>query len=117
MFDVRSEPIGQRLEAVPTGGRSLHRDVAEGVLWLWRNPGLRILAACILVMNITGVGALALWALCAREHLGLTETQFGLLLTAGAVGGITGSWIYGRLETIVGHVALLRAGLVLESLT
>lgn len=98
-------------------GESLRSDVAAGLRWLWRHPGLRVLAACILVMNLTGVGVFAIWVLYATEHLGLTETQYGLFIAVGAVGSIAGTWTYGRLESRFGQVTLLRAGLVVEALT
>ncbi len=98
-------------------GESLRSDVAAGLRWLWHHPGLRVLATCILVMNLTGVGVFAIWVLYATEHLGLTETQYGLFIAVGAVGAIAGAWTYGRLETRFGQVTLLRAGLVVEALT
>ncbi|QFZ22617.1 MFS transporter [Saccharothrix syringae] len=96
---------------------TLIADVREGVRWLLGNPALRVLALCILVMNLTGVGAFALWVLYAEQRLGLTGFGFGLFIAAGAVGGVVGSGAYGFLERRFGHVLLLRAGLVLESLT
>jgi predicted MFS family arabinose efflux permease len=96
---------------------TLRRDVAEGVRWLWHHRALRMLAACILVMNLTGAGVFALWVLYATERLGLSTTGYGLFVAAGAVGGVAGSWVYGRLENWFGMVTLLRAGLVIETLT
>jgi len=87
---------------------TLRTDVAEGVQWLWHHRGLRMLAACVLVMNLTGAGVFALWVLYATERLGLSTTCHGLFVAAVAVG----SWVYGRLETWFGMVTLLRAGLV-----
>lgn len=109
-----------RVAAKPLVARepaTLLADVREGVRWLLGNPALRVLALCILVMNLTGVGAFAIWVLYAEQRLGLTGFGFGLFIAAGAVGGIAGSWCYGRLESRFGHVVLLRAGLVLEALT
>ncbi|HWM01357.1 MAG TPA: MFS transporter [Actinophytocola sp.] len=98
-------------------GTSLRAEVAEGLRWLWHHRGLRVLAACILVMNLAGVGVFALWVLYGTQRLGLTETGYGLFIAAGAVGAITGSWVYGRLEQWFGMVTLLRAGLVVEAAT
>ena len=98
-------------------GESLRADVAAGLRWLWRHPGLRLLTACILVMNLTSVGVFAVWVLYATEHLGLTETQYGLFISVSALGSIAGAWSYGRLEARFGHVTLLRGGLVVEALT
>jgi MFS family permease len=90
-------------------------EVREGVRWLWRHAGVRTLALSILVMNITFCAAFATWVLFAREQLGLSETQFGLLVSVGAVGGVLGMPTYHFLEPRVGSVTLLRAGLVIET--
>ncbi|MGW7682405.1 MFS transporter [Kribbella sp. NPDC054772] len=94
---------------------ALLHEVREGVRWLWQHPGVRTLALSILVMNITFCAAFATWVLFARERLGLTETQFGLLVSVGAVGGVLGMPAYHFLEPRVGSVTLLRAGLVIET--
>jgi MFS family permease len=95
----------------------LRTDVADGVRWLWRHPGLRVLVGCIFVMNLAGGGVFALWVLYGKHHLGLTDTQYGLFIATGALGCLTGAWTYGRLETRFGQATLLRAGLVVEGAT
>ncbi|TDW89893.1 putative MFS family arabinose efflux permease [Kribbella pratensis] len=97
-----------------SGAAVLH-EVREGVRWLWHHSGVRTLALSILVMNITFCAAFATWVLFAREQLGLSETQFGLLVSVGAVGGVLGMPTYHFLEPRVGSVTLLRAGLVIET--
>jgi MFS family permease len=94
---------------------ALWHEVHEGVRWLWQHSGVRTLALSILVMNITFCAAFATWVLFARERLGLSETQFGLLIAVGAVGGVLGMPTYHLLEPRVGSVTLLRAGLVIET--
>jgi len=94
---------------------ALWQEVHEGVRWLWQHSGVRTLALSILVMNITFCAAFATWVLFARERLGLSETQFGLLIAVGAVGGVLGMPTYHFLEPRVGSVTLLRAGLVIET--
>lgn len=92
-------------------------DVGHGLRWLWRHPGLRILAACIFVMNLAGVGTFAIWVLYGTEHLGLTERQYGWFVATGAAGAVAGAWAYTRLEKTFGNATLLRAGIVIEALT
>ena len=94
---------------------AIWQEVREGVRWLWHHSGVRTLALSILVMNITFCAAFATWVLFARERLGLTETQFGLLVSVGAVGGVLGMPTYHFLEPRLGSVTLLRAGLVIET--
>jgi Na+/melibiose symporter-like transporter len=102
----------------PAGPRTtLRAEVARGLAFVWGTPGLRVLCGCILVMNLAGVGAFAVWVLYAREHLGLSETGFGLFVAAGAVGGVLGSQVYGWLEVRLGRAFLLRWGLVVEAAT
>ncbi|MEV0796293.1 MFS transporter [Kribbella sp. NPDC050281] len=96
-------------------GTAIWAEVREGVRWLWQHAGVRTLACSILVMNITFCAAFATWVLYARERLGLTETQFGLLVSVGAIGGVLGMPVYHVLEPRVGSLTLLRAGLVIET--
>ncbi|TCO45983.1 putative MFS family arabinose efflux permease [Kribbella antiqua] len=100
---------------LPAARTAIWTDVREGVRWLWHHAGVRTLACSILVMNITFCAAFATWVLYARERLGLSETQFGLLVSVGAVGGVLGMPVYHLLEPRVGSLTLLRAGLVIET--
>jgi MFS family permease len=110
-------PARQSPPRNPIRATSIRADVRDGLRWLWRHPGLRILAICIFVMNLAGVGVFAIWVLYGTRHLGLTDTQYGLFIATGAVGAIAGAWTYDRLEKHVGQTTLLRAGLVVEALT
>ncbi|MFC9687194.1 MFS transporter [Kribbella sp. NPDC056951] len=100
---------------VESAGTALWTEVRAGVSWLWGHVGVRTLACSILVMNITFCAAFATWVLYARERLGLSDTQFGLLIAVGAVGGVVGMPVYHLLEPRVGSLTLLRAGLVIET--
>lgn len=93
----------------------LWADVREGVGWLWNHAGVRTLAWTILVMNITFTAGFATWVLFAKQRLGLSDTQFGLLISASAIGAIAGMPVYHLLEPRVGSLKLLRAGLVVET--
>lgn len=105
-------PAAAKSEQAPLWAQTTH-----GLAFVRRTPGLRTLCGCILVMNLTGVGAFAIWVLYAREHLELTETGFGLFIAASAVGGIVGSRVYGWLEPRVGRGWILRVGLPVEAAT
>ncbi len=102
----------------PPRPRTTHwHDVRAGVRWLWRHPGVRILAIGIFVMNLAGGGTFAIWVLYGTVHLGLTDTQYGWFIAAGAAGGIAGAWTYDRLEKHLGQTTLLRGGIIVEALT
>jgi MFS family permease len=107
-----------RLPGGPTTGtRHLRHEVAEGLRWLWSNAPVRTLAILITVFNVTFGAAFSVWVLYALERLGLSEVGFGLLMTAGALGGLVGTALYGTLERRFGYATLLRVGLVVECLT
>ncbi|WP_433013441.1 MFS transporter [Kribbella sp. CA-294648] len=108
--------VSAQLPAAQDAARTaLWADVREGVRWLWNHAGVRTLAWTILVMNITFMAGFATWVLFAKERLGLSETQFGLLISASAVGAIAGMPVYHLLEPRLGSLTLLRAGLVVET--
>ncbi len=99
----------------PLERTSLHQDIREGVVWLWRQHTVRLLAVVLAVMNVTFSAAFSVWVLLAQQRLGVTEVGFGLLLTASAVGGLTGAALAGRLNDRFGPGTLLRVGLLTET--
>ncbi|WP_214325401.1 MFS transporter [Nonomuraea sediminis] len=101
----------------PAERRSIRRDIAEGVRWLLAHRQLRTLAAVLCAMQVTFSAAFAAYVLYARQRLGLGPLGFGVLVTAGAFGGLFGTAAAARLESRFGPTALLRTGLVVECLT
>jgi predicted MFS family arabinose efflux permease len=106
---ARSEPRGKR--------SGLRADVAEGVRWLIEHPPMRTLALTILTFNVTYGAAWSVLVLYADERLGMDEVGFGLLTTAVAVGGVIGIAAYDRLERRFALADIMRAGLLIETLT
>lgn len=107
--------VTSRPRDVPTVGTALWTEVREGIHWLWNHSGVRTLAWTILAMNITFCAGFATWVLFARERLGLSDTQYGLLISAGAIGAVAGMPVYHLLEPRFGSLTLLRTGLVIET--
>ena len=101
----------------PQSGRSVRAEVAEGMRWLWHHPPIRTLAITIVLFNVTYGAAWSVLVLYSQEQLGMSEAGYGLLTTAGALGGLVGTAAYGWLEQHVGLANLMRIGLVLETLT
>jgi len=101
--------------AASTG--SFRRDVTVGLRWLMNHPRLRILALCMLVMNITLGGVIATLVIYAQRRLHITGPGYGLLLACVAAGSIGGSLVAGRLRRVVGPGRLLAIGLVVETST
>jgi predicted MFS family arabinose efflux permease len=109
--------------ALPAHGRQRHershvrREIAEGMRWLWHHAAVRTLAITIVTFNVTFGAAWSVLVLYAIERLNAGEIGFGLLTTAMAVGGLVGTVVYGWLAARVSLGNLMRAGLIIETLT
>jgi predicted MFS family arabinose efflux permease len=68
--------------------RALLRELREGLHALWRQHVLRSLALIAGLINLVTYGILAVLVVFAREDLHLSNTGYGLLLGASAVGGV-----------------------------
>ena len=106
-----------RPDGMPAARATVRAQTAEGVRWLLHHPPMRTLALMILLFNVTFGASYGVYVLYAQERLGLDGLGFGLLMAMSAVGGVLGSAVYGRLEMRFSYTALLRAGLVLETLS
>jgi len=94
----------------------LRADIAEGFGWAIRHPATRTLILTILLFNVTFGAAWSVLVLWARERLGLHELGFGLLLATSALGSVLAGLVYGRITARVSLSALMRLGLVVETL-
>jgi MFS family permease len=70
----------------------LWREIWEGILWLWRQPVLRILALIIGVLQTFSAGWVLILILRAQQ-LGANPFAIGLIFAAGSVGSILGALI------------------------
>lgn len=98
--------------AVPTGRR--RGELVAGFRFLWRQPVVRILTLFTAAMNVVWAVATALLVVYVVEPgpLGLTAAQYGLLLTAMAVGGLIASVLVEPLRRWVGTTRLMIADAV-----
>jgi MFS family permease len=87
----------------------LRADVAEGLRFLWGNRVLRTLGLMTGAFNLASSAWSAVFVLYAVRPgpMGLSEAGFGLLLTAGAVGALLGSWLAAPIERALGRNRLL----------
>jgi MFS family permease len=99
------------------GGGGVWRDIAEGCRWLMHHGAVRTLALTILIFNITFGAAWSVLVLYATQQLGLGAIGFGLLTTVSAAGGLLGTGLYGRITRRVSLGNVMRAGLIIETLT
>jgi predicted MFS family arabinose efflux permease len=87
----------------------------EGIRWLIGHPPMRTLALTIFTFNVTFGAAWSVLVLYAGDRLGMNEVGFGLLTTAVAVGGLVGTFSYGRLERRFALGDIMRVGLLIET--
>jgi predicted MFS family arabinose efflux permease len=112
--------VGRLASSTPARAEGRQRpthEIAEGARWLWRHGPIRTLTLTVTAFNITFGAAIAILVLYARERLGADEIGFGLITTASAVGGVIGTVAYTRLERSIGMANIMRAGLIIETLT
>lgn len=69
---------------------SLVTDVRDGWRYFWRHRLLRSVALLAATINFFGTATAAVLVLLATGPIGLTESQYGWLLSAGAAGGVVG---------------------------
>jgi MFS family permease len=95
------------------GGRtSLGADVREGLAVLWHHRLLRTFAWMVGVANLAATATFAILVLYARGPMGLTEAQYGILLTASALGSLLASVVAERVEAAIGRAWTLRVSIV-----
>jgi MFS family permease len=96
----------------PTIRPSFWADLKEGFRWLWSHPLLRPLALILGMFNATSVMTAATYVLFVQEILGLEAAAFGLLMTAGAVGGVIGSQMAPAVARWLGKGTTLFVGMM-----
>jgi predicted MFS family arabinose efflux permease len=88
LFFVRADFQEERTPA----RKHLHREIAEGVRWLWRQPLLR--AAAMLVAGSNFVfQALVLTLIVLAQSRGASSTMVGVLLGLMGAGGLLGAFV------------------------
>jgi predicted MFS family arabinose efflux permease len=91
--------------------------VVDGFRWVAHHPAVRTLVLTILIFNVTFGAAWSVLVLYAEERLHLGAIGFGVLTTAGAVGGVAGTLGYGWLTRRVSLGNIMRVGLIIETFT
>lgn len=84
------------------GARDWRRELREGVAFLWRAPLLRTMAWITGFWNMFHQMVFIALILHVQENLGLGAPAYGLILAAGAVGGIAGGLLGDRIVRRLG---------------
>lgn len=107
----RVEPVDAPRERTP-----VHTDILSGIRWLWRNPPVRTLVIIILAFNVTWAAPWGVLVLYATDYLQMGPVGYGALTTASAIGGLTATLLFGRLERRFSFATLMRVCLSAEVL-
>jgi MFS family permease len=99
--------------AEPPTEPAAKRQLAAGVRFLWRQPLLRSSLAATATINLFNFAFFAIFLLYATRSLGVAPGMLGLVLGAGAVGGVIGSMVTGRVARRIGIGPAFIAGCVL----
>ena len=97
--------------------RHLRHEIADGIRWLWHHPPIRVSLPHdpVLQHHVRGLDGRLRPVRPGTPWPG--RPGFGILITAGAVGGLIGSAAYPGLERRFALATLMRFGLVLETVT
>jgi MFS family permease len=95
----------------------IRTDIVEGARYLARHRVLRTMALCTGLSNLASTAWFAVLPLYAVEPgpMGLSESGYGLLLTAGAVGAVLGSVVAAPAERALGRTGALLVAIAIYS--
>lgn len=93
---------------------SIRADVAEGLRYVLSNPVLRNISLMMALFNFVGVSVFTQLVLFAKDRLSATDTEVGLLFSAGSLGVVVLGLLAGRLRRRLrfGPAALGSLGLI-----
>jgi MFS family permease len=93
--------------------RRVRDDVREGLSFVFRHPILRPSLLGVATLNLFNFAFWALFLLYATQELGIRPATLGLVLGAGAVGGLIGALLAGRIGRRIGIGPAYLLGMVL----
>jgi MFS family permease len=91
-----------RSKPEPSERRPWRVEAAEGFRWLWHHELLRTLAITLGLLNMLGNVGFAVFVLYGQEVLGTSTTEFAVLSTAAAFGGVLGGWVASPISRRIG---------------
>jgi MFS family permease len=105
-----------REDRKPAARRSIFRDIGEGLRYVLGHPVLRAIALMMALVNLTSVTVGAQTVLFAKQQLLATDSQVGLIFSAGAVGTLVLSLMAGRLRRVLSFSQVALGALALDGL-
>ena len=77
--------------------RNLHKEVAEGLRWLWGNPLIRYMAFLTGGLNLINAATPLILIVLAKQ-MGAGDGAIGVIFSAAGIGGIAGSLVGGQIQ-------------------
>jgi MFS family permease len=96
--------------------RSAWAEAREGIVWLRGHRTILQLAIILGLMNALALMTITILVLFSQEILGLSAAGHGLLLTAGAAGGVVGGLICPRIAARIGQSRALIVAVAMMAL-
>lgn len=87
---------------------SLRRRMTRGLSYVWGHPVLRPLALVVAAFSFVGQAGHAIFVILVTERIGLSNFQYGLLLTVDALASLTMSFFVARLVARTSHGTSMR---------
>ena len=113
-FNTERDAEGE--EAAERPRRAIFRDVADGLRYVLGHPVLRNISAMMAIINLVMSSIYAQLVLFAKDRLDATDTQVGLLYSAGSVGVVALSLLAGPLRKRWPFSKVALSALVLDGL-
>ena len=95
-------PTARAAPSIVTEPTSWRVELAEGVRWLWAHDLIRTLAITLGLLNLIGSMSIATFVLFGQEVLGTSPTEFAILGTGAALGGVLGGWTASNIAKRIG---------------
>jgi MFS family permease len=89
-------------------------EIRAGLLWLWRNPMLRVMAIVLGLLNATSSMVFATFVLFAQEVLEVNAFVFAILGASAALGGALGGVLGPRISARIGSGGALSVTFVVS---
>lgn len=95
----------------------LHREIAEGVRFVWTQPLIRRIVGTTAGANLFYTLAFTLFPLFVLRDLGLGPAAFGVMMSFGAAGGLLGAFATPRLSKWIGEGTIIPVSAILGGLS
>ena len=100
----------------PEDRAPLHREIAEGLRWVFGNPLLRRIVATTAISNLFSTLMFTLVPIFYLRILGFSPAVMGLLFSLGAVGGLLGAMLTPRITARIGEARAIPVSAIAFSL-